>query len=261
MSEAIKEENIIKEDIPNPSNENKDNKMNYDNKNLEIEKNSFYYNNENKSSLKENEKNDKSIKNPKYNPYQIPSNLPINNYYLKKYSSKDNPYNVFIRPDGKPDFGKFPYFNDYVEFDAEKYRRPEIYYGFVHDQYVVPHILLGKNSKKKETDDEKKDEKNEEKVMNIKSNMNKIKNNKNIKGKGKVNTIKSLDDIMNKYNLKYIEPPPKEKKVEPPPEEIPPEKEEENKDNKDKNKGKKESANKSKNIKDDKTKNAKPGKK
>ena len=89
----------------------------------------------------------------------------------------------------------------------------------------------------------------------------KIKNKGAINKKEKGNAIKSLDDIMNKYNLKYIEPPPKEKKVEPPPEEILPEEEEENKDNKDKNKAKKESANKSKNIKDDKIKSGKPTKK
>ena len=259
MSEEIKvENNNIKEELPNTNEQNDSNKINYNNDKLEIEKNSFNYNACNAPLLKENPR----IRNypkpkAKFNPEQIPSDLPRNNYYFKKYNSKENPYNVFIRPDGKPDFGNFPYFNDYVEFDAEKYKRPDIYFGFVHDQYVVPHILHGKNVKKKENEDEKKDEKTEEKDV---TKSTKIKSNINVKNKGKSCTVKSLDDIMNKYNLKYIEPPPKEKKVEPPPEEVPPEEEEE-KDSKDKNKGKKESANKSKNAKDDKNKNAKPGKK
>ncbi len=259
MSEEIKvENNNIKEELPNTNEQNDSNKINYNNDKLEIEKNSFNYNACNAPLLKENPR----IRNypkpkAKFNPEQIPSDLPRNNYYFKKYNSKENPYNVFIRPDGKPDFGNFPYFNDYVEFDAEKYKRPDIYFGFVHDQYVVPHILHGKNVKKKENEDEKKDEKTEEKDV---TKSTKIKSNMNVKNKGKSCTVKSLDDIMNKYNLKYIEPPPKEKKVEPPPEEVPPEEEEE-KDSKDKNKGKKESANKSKNAKDDKNKNAKPGKK
>lgn len=259
MSEAIKEENKIKEELPNVNEQDNSNKINYDSNNLEIEKNSFNYSPTNVAIIKEN----KRIRNypkpqAKYNPEQIPSNLPRNNYYFKKYNSKENPYNVFIRPDGKPDFGNFPYFNDYVEFDPEKYKRPEIYFGFVHDQYVVAHILNGKNIKKKDNEDDKKDEKNEEKDA---TKTNKMKGNKNVSSKGKACPVKSLDDIMNKYNLKYIEPPPKEKKVEPPPEEVPPEEEEDNKDGKDKNKGKKESANKSKNAKDDKTKNAKPTKK
>ena len=259
MSEEIKvENNNIKEELPNINEQNDLNKINYNNDKLEIEKNSFNYNACNAPLLKENPR----IRNypkpkAKFNPEQIPSDLPRNNYYFKKYNSKENPYNVFIRPDGKPDFGNFPYFNDYVEFDAEKYKRPDIYFGFVHDQYVVPHILHGKNMKKKENEDEKKDEKTEEKDV---TKSTKIKSNINVKNKEKSCTVKSLDDIMNKYNLKYIEPPPKEKKVEPPPEEVPPEEEEE-KDSKDKNKGKKESANKSKNAKDDKNKNAKPGKK
>ena len=249
----INKDNYSKE---NPINNNgilNANKNQYDDKILEVEKNSFnIYNNSN--SL---------LKNEKFNSIEVLKKLdmvhPINNYYNNMVEPPNN-YKVFIRPDAKHDFGNFAHFNDYVKFDPKKYKRSEIYYGYVHDQYIVPHILLGKVENDKKKENEKNDDlKDIDKNMKIDS--KKIKNKGAINKKEKGNAIKSLDDIMNKYNLKYIEPPPKEKKVEPPPEEIPPEEEEENKDNKDKNKGKKESANKSKNTKDDKIKSGKPTKK
>ena len=181
-----------------------------------------------------------------------------NNYYNNIIESR-NTYKVFIRPDGKPDYGNYAHFNRYVQFDPEKYKRPEIYYGYVHDQYIVPQILYGKvkNDKNKENENEKNniENKKEDLKSSPKNNNIKIKNNQ----KAKVSTIKSLDDIMKKYKLKYIESPPKEKKVEPPPEEeVPPEEEE---DTKDKNKGKKDNGKAKANIKDDKTKNTKTSKK
>ena len=239
------------------------NKIQYNNDNLKIENNSFNYEKP-LSPLSEKKFRDEYALNALRKLDMV---HPINNYY-NNIIEPPNTYKVFIRPDGKPDFGNYRHFNNHVDFDPQKYRRPEIYYGFVHDQYVVPQILLGnvRPDKKKENEDEKNDEKVKLDEKNKESDKKVIKDTKNNKiksgnKKGKANAIKSLDDIMNKFNLKYIEPPPKEKKVVPPPEEVPPEEEEENKDNKDKNKGKKESANKSKNAKDDKTKNAKPTKK
>ena len=240
------------------------NKNQYDNANLEIEQNSLNYSNKPNSPLTENYNTDFYSLNALKKLDMV---HPTNNYYNNKIELP-NTYKVFIRPDTKHDFGNYLHFNDHVDFDPKKYRRPEIYFGFVHDQYLMPHILYGKtkNDKVKEDEEsEKNDEKNKidgkmkDSDKNKKNDSKKIKMKNSANKKSKANTIKSLDDIMNKYNLKYIEPPPKEKKVEPPPEEVPPEEEEENKDNKDKNKTKKESANKSK--KDDKTKNAKPTKK
>lgn len=239
------------------------NKTQYNSNNLEIEKNSFNYENKPLSPLSQKKFRDEyALKALR----KLDMVHPINNYY-NNIIEPPNTYKVFIRPDGKPDFGNYTHFNNHVDFDPNKYRRPEIYYGYVHDQYVVPHILVGnvKTDKKKEKENEKIDEnnqideKNKELDKTVKKDSKKMKP-KSVNKKRKENTIKSLDDIMNKFNLKYIEPPPKEKKVEPPPEEQP-EEEEEIKDSKDKNKGKKESANKSKNTKDDKTKNAKPTKK
>ena len=189
-------------------------------------------------------------------------NLTID-YDSKKSKTKNNTYKVFIRPDGKPDFGNFPFFDDYVEFDPKKYKRPEIYFGFIHDQYIVPHTLGFKNNIKMTVEDsEKNNEKDIEMNSFRKSKSKKVKVKKKFNKKAQSINIKTLDEIMNQFNLKYIEPPPKEKKVEPPPEEIPPEEEEEKKDAKDtkdtkdsKNKGKKDTpTNKAKNTKDDKDK-------
>lgn len=210
----------------------------YNNDNLKIENNSFNYENDippKDYSLKALQKLDMEHA--------------TNNYYNNQVEPP-KAYKVFVRPDTKPDFDNYKHFNDYVEFDPEKYKRPEAYFGYVHDQYLMPHILYGKTKNVVSKEDEKTEDKN------IKSHSKKMTSTK----KAKTNTVKSLDDIMNKFNLKYIEPPPKEKKVEPPPEEVP-EEEEEVKDSKDKNKTKKDSANKSKNNKDDKSKNTKTSKK
>ena len=153
-------------------------------------------------------------------------------------------YKVFIRQDGFPDFGNFISYDNNVEFDPNKYKRPEIYFGYIHDQYLVPQILGLKNINKKK-EEEKKDEINKENKKNKdiidKSKIKEIKNKK-------INKIKNLDDIMNSLNLKYIEPPKKEKIVEPPPEE---ENVEEEENPKDKNKKGKDANIKGKNIKED----------
>ena len=84
MSEEIKvENNNIKEELPNTKEQNDSNKINYNNDKLEIEKNSFNYNASNALLLKENPR----IRNypkpkAKFNPEQIPSDLPRNNYYF-----------------------------------------------------------------------------------------------------------------------------------------------------------------------------------
>ena len=153
-------------------------------------------------------------------------------------------YKVFIRQDGFPDFGNFVCFDDKVEFDPNKYKRPEIYFGFIHDQYLVPKILGLKNKDKKIIEEKKEDKQDKE--------WKQLDEKKNIKTKKskKINTVKNLDDIMNKLNLKYIEPPKEEKIVEPPPEE---ENVEEEENPKDKNKKGKDTNIKGKNVKDDKS--------
>ena len=192
------------------------NKNQYNNDNLEIEKNSFNYNNKLNNNQNSNENSSYSESAPIKALIELDMVHATNNYY-NNIVEAGNPYKVFVRPDGKPDYGNYSHFNNYVKFDKEKYKRPEIFYGYVHDQYIVPHILHGKvnNDKNKENENEKNDNDNSKKNMKSNSKNKNIKNKNN--QKSKVNTIKSLDDIMNKFNLKYIEPPPKEKKVVPPP--------------------------------------------
>ena len=218
--------------------------------NLEIENNSFNY------------------INPQLNNEQQQFNNNINNINRAEIGIGNNiihpnkpgvdGYKVFIRQDGFPDFGNFINFDDRVEFEPKNYKRPDIYFGFVHDQYLVP-TILGLKNKKNEKDKEKKEEEEEKQTTSEgkQTEGKKIKSKKN----KKINTVKNLDDIMAKFNLKYIEPPKIEKIVEPPPEE---ENVEEEENPKDKNKkGAKDSANaKGKNVKDDKTKaNVKTNKK
>ena len=211
--------------------------------NLEIEKNSFNY------------------INPQLNDSQPKLDNNVNNLdeqgiginIIHPNKPGVDGYKVFIRPDGFPDFGNFIYYDDKVEFDPNKYKRPEIYFGFTHDQYLVPQILglKNKNKKKKKEEEVKQQNKEEKQTENEKLKSKKIK---------KKNVVKNLDDIMNKLNLKYIEPPKIEKVVEPPPEE---ENVEEEENPKDKNKkGKDTNSAKGKNVKDDKNKaNAKTNKK
>ncbi len=278
MTEVVNKENVITENIQEKNGLNDTNKVKYDN--LEIEKNSLNYSSKDKLPLIENKTHqlNNTLNNNRENIFAGSAEVqkkikniyrdthtfcpPITNYKIR--NNLKGVYDVYLRQDNHPDYGNFPYFDDYVEFEPEKYKRPDIFFGYVHDQYIVPHYVgLGNNNKKKGKDDdtEKNDEKENE---DMKNKSLKTKNKKKVNKSSKASNIKSLDEIMNKYNLKYIEPPPKEKKVEPPPEEVPPEEEE---DNKDKNKGKnaKDSANKGKNAKDAKdakdAKNSKTSKK
>ena len=133
----INKDNYSKE---NPINNNgilNANKNQYDDQILEVEKNSFNINN-NSNSL---------VKNEKFNSIEVLKKLdmvhPINNYYNNMVEPPNN-YKVFIRPDAKHDFGNFAHFNEYVKFDPKKYKRSEIYYGYVHDQYMYLIFYLGK---------------------------------------------------------------------------------------------------------------------
>ena len=204
---------------------------------FEIEKNSFNYVNNPQNN--EQYANNNNVQMNNQNEYTgIGRNI-----IHPKIPGVDG-YKVFIRQDGFPDFGNFVYFDDKVEFDPNKYRRPEIYFGYVHDQYIVPQILGLKNKNTSKEVEENKEEKHEEKKTEEKKNV-KVKKTK------KDNTVKNLDDIMKKFNLRYIEPPKVEKVVEPPPEEENVEEEENPKDKNKKGKDAKDA--KGKNVKDDKS--------
>ena len=208
-----------------------------DENNFEIEKNSFNYVNNPQNN--EQYANNNNVQMNNQNEYTgIGRNI-----IHPKIPGVDG-YKVFIRQDGFPDFGNFVYFDDKVEFNPNKYRRPEIYFGYVHDQYIVPQILGLKNKNTSKEVEENKEEKHEEKKTEEKKNV-KVKKTK------KDNTVKNLDDIMKKFNLRYIEPPKVEKVVEPPPEEENVEEEENPKDKNKKGKDAKDA--KGKNVKDDKS--------
>ena len=114
-----------------------------DGNNFEIEKNSFNY--VNNPQNVEQHINNNNVEMNNQNEY-----TGIGRNVIHPNRPGVDGYKVFIRQDGFPDFGNFVYFDDKVEFDPNKYRRPEIYFGFVHDQYIVPQILGLKNKNKKE---------------------------------------------------------------------------------------------------------------
>ena len=47
---------------------------------------------------------------------------------------------IIIGPDGKPDFKNYPYVEDIVEFDKNKYKKPTPFYSIQHDKFLIPPI-------------------------------------------------------------------------------------------------------------------------
>ena len=47
---------------------------------------------------------------------------------------------IIIGPDGMPDFRNFPYVEDVIEFDKDKYKKTENYYSIKHDKFLIPPI-------------------------------------------------------------------------------------------------------------------------
>ena len=133
MTDIVNKENNPKESLSNNNEFINNNKNKYDNANLEIEQNSLNYSNKPNSPLTENYNTDfYSINALK----KLDMVHPTNNYYNNKIELP-NTYKVFIRPDTKHDFGNYLHFNDHVDFDPQKYKRPDIYFGYVHDQYLM----------------------------------------------------------------------------------------------------------------------------
>ena len=146
------------------------------------------------------------------------------------------------------------YFDDKVEFNSDKYIKPNPYYGLIHDKYVKPsdnpnNLAKIENEKLiKKTQEIKtltgsnfynntnnkldqfnrtnnQNMYNNNSLMNT-NNLNNTLNNNNIMSKtginnfsinkGKMSYAQKLDDFMNNNNLKYIEPPkPPEPQPEP----------------------------------------------
>ena len=108
----------------NMSNENKDS-QNTNNNN----------NNENITEVINPEKNEKeNKKTPSLNNKKNDGN---NNILDKKLRiTKNN--KIFIGPDGKPDFKNYHFVEDVVEFDKNKYKKPNPFYSIQHDKFLIP---------------------------------------------------------------------------------------------------------------------------
>ena len=98
------------------------------------------------------------------------------------------------------DFGKLPYVEDTINFDKTKYNKPSPFYGYLHDQYIIPPL-------------EKHKHKEIQVNPNIRSFQETIreKANRNMPPTitsgmfPKQSYAQKLDDFMVKSNLKYVE--------------------------------------------------------
>ena len=98
------------------------------------------------------------------------------------------------------DFGKLPHVEDTINFDKTKYNKPSPFYGYLHDQYIIPPL-----------------EKHKHKEIQVNPNIKSFQETIREKAfKNKPPTITSgmfpkqsyaqkLDDFMVKSNLKYVE--------------------------------------------------------
>lgn len=117
-----------------------------------------------------------------------------------KKENKNNKYEVPLRSDSKPDFGNFPVFNSNVEFDKEKYKKPEVFYGVPHYKYLIPSDLANKKV------DTNKFEKLKIPIKPInKKEMKRRSASTSTLSKESNNYCSQLDEFMNSRNLKYIE--------------------------------------------------------
>ena len=193
---------------------NQNKKINFNNNNNTFNSISVIKNKTNNSIENKNEptlNNDKINKNNNINNNSINNNNNKNinentNKLLEKNikivdnknveKEKKDDYKVFIRSDGKPDFGNFPIFNDKVDFDKNNYKKPEAYFGFSHYQYLLPSDTNNNQIKK-----------NKIEKIHIKPVNKKELKRRSVStfSKDEGNYYTKLDDFMNSINLKYIE--------------------------------------------------------
>ena len=122
----------------------------------------------------------------------------VDNKNAEKEKKERDEYKVFIRSDRKPDFGNFPVFNDKIDFNKNNYKKPEVYFGLSHYQYLLP-------------SDNNKNQIKKNKIEKLQIPLKPI-NKKEMKrrsfstfSKNEENYFTKLDDFMNSKNLKYIE--------------------------------------------------------
>ena len=168
-----------------------------------INENNNTMDNNSKVILNKNENNNKLNIN---NNEHINGNNKILEKKIKivdnKNENKDK-YKVFVRSDGKPDFGNFPVFNDKVDFEKNHFKKPEKFFGLSHYQYLIPSEFNKNQINLNQI--------NQNQVDKLKIPVKPI-NKKEIKKRSfstfsqeDNNYYTKLDDFMSSRNLKYIE--------------------------------------------------------
>ena len=99
--------------------------------------------NEIKNKKNNNEKNTEEInqekeENPKIKSLTINNEKNIENKNILDKKVKITRNNkITIGPDGKPDFKNYHYLEDVVEFDKDKYKKPNPFYCITHDKFLI----------------------------------------------------------------------------------------------------------------------------
>ncbi len=99
------------------------------------------------------------------------------------------------------DFGTMPFVDDTVKFDHEKYKKPNPFYGFIHDKNIIPPI---EQLKRKEPPVNPNLKSFQESVLE-KTNNKGLTNSLASSLFPKQSYAQKLDDFMVRSNLKYIE--------------------------------------------------------
>ena len=119
-------------------NNNKHNNNNFEN-NISINRSKSMKNN-----LKKSDINDINKEENKKSGKILDKNLKIINNDKISLGPKDKTENNKFK---KPDFNNIPFIEDKVEFDKDKYKKPEINYSIIHDKYLIPPIENHKRNK------------------------------------------------------------------------------------------------------------------
>ena len=109
--------------------------------------------------------------------------------------------NIALSHTNAPDFNKIPIIEDVVEFDKNKYKKPDIFYPIQHDKYLIPPLEnLAKNQNKNEI--KINPEKRILKERQLEKTRYMYKNKKDDKFK---TYATQLDDFMNSTNCQFNE--------------------------------------------------------
>ena len=153
--------------------------------------------NDKKEEIKDLRKSNSEIHTPNHN---IINNDEKNKILDKNVKILNN--NEILMNDGKPDFNTIPYMEDVVEFDKDKYKKPNPNYSIQHDKYLIPPIEEFKRQKISINPEFRNyQETNKERIKFMKKN--------------KASPLPSephktyetqLDDLMLRSNMKFLDP-------------------------------------------------------